>query len=79
MEVRRGGSKHAAVGPEYLPLNLDGEVAELALLPLTVQVVQDSSAGPWETHLNRGVAAGRIHAPELQAGVPKAEANISDI
>ena len=40
VEVGRGGSQHAAVGPEHLTLHLDGEVTQPALLPLPVQTVQ---------------------------------------
>lgn len=67
MEIWWGRSKHTAVGPEHFPLHLDGEVAQPALLPLAVQVVQNSSTGRRETHLHsqtrwsRRDTASRIH------------------
>lgn len=67
MKVRRGCSKHTAVGPEHLTLHLDGEVTQPALLPLAVQIVQNRSTGTGETHLDCQTSrsswstAARIH------------------
>lgn len=67
MEVRWGCSKHTTVGPKHLTLHLDGEVTQPALFPLAVQIVQHSSTGTRETHLDSQTSwscrstAGRVH------------------
>lgn len=64
VEVGRGSGQHAAVGPEHLPLHLDGEVTQPALLPLPVQIIHHCSAGTREAHVHSQTGRGaqsRIH------------------
>lgn len=52
VEVRRGRSQDAAVGLEHLSLDMDGEVAEAAVLSLPVQAVQHRGLSAREANLN---------------------------
>lgn len=62
VEIGGGRSQDAAVGLEHLSLDVDGEVAEAALLPLPVQAVQHGGLSAGEAHLHhRGVRAAASH------------------
>lgn len=66
VEIGRGSSENAAVGPEHLALDVDGEVAQPALFTLPVQIVHDGRTGTRETNLDGQTssrsAVGGIHA-----------------
>ena len=48
---------------ENLPLDLDGEVTEPALLPLPVEAVQHGGLGAGEAHLHHGPRGGGAAGP----------------
>lgn len=68
VEVRRGRSQDAAVGLEHLSLDMDGEVAEAAVLSLPVQAVQHRGLSAGEANLNHwaaAAAASHLHGHRL--------------
>lgn len=73
VEVGRGGGQDAAVGFEHLSLDVDGEVAEAAVLSLPVEAAEHCSLSAGEAHLHhragrrvaRGTAAAHFHVQRL--------------
>lgn len=63
MEVRGGCGQHTPVRAEHVTLHLYGQVTQLTLLALPVQVLQNRGARARETHLQNR-ARGRARATE---------------
>lgn len=67
MEIRRRSGQHTPVRAEHLTLHLNGQVTQLTLLALPVQILQNRRAGAGETHLQhrawRSTAADELLHP----------------